>query len=63
MARFTVTIPRRERILFKVRKGLRQRQWYVRTLCSSCGLAVRTGNWEDQARASRVDPTGWSAYR
>ncbi len=49
MARFTVAIPRRERILFKVRKGLRGSQWYVRNLCSSCGLAIRTGNWQDEA--------------
>ena len=63
MARFTVAIPRWEQILFKVRQGLRERQWYVGNLCSSCGLVVRTGNWQDEARASRVDATGWAAYR
>jgi hypothetical protein len=37
MARFTVAIPRWERMLFKVREGLRERQWYDWSLCSSCG--------------------------
>ena len=34
VARFTVVIPRRMRILFKVRQGLRERQWYDWSLCS-----------------------------
>ncbi len=63
MARFTVAIPRWERIFFQVRQGPRECQWYVRNLCSSCGLVDRTGNWQDEAGASRVDATGWAAYR
>jgi hypothetical protein len=37
MAHFTVATPRWERILFKVRQGLRECQWYDWSLCSSCG--------------------------
>ena len=42
---------------------MRERQWYDWSLCSSCGLAFGTGNWQGEAGARRVDATGWAAYR